>query len=166
LQYTNAMDTYFIVNAEGLIRVLNELMYREGGIVRLHNGIGDFRRRNNREGRHHAIWELLANFGDQQGSHTSTSTTSKGVGDLEALKAVAALSFTPNDIKNLVNKLCSLGVMTLGPVVSSTRLTKDEVIRTEELAKRTSSHGIHCARFEIDEDSARDIFVVGCLLVL
>jgi hypothetical protein len=140
-------------------------MDREGGVVRLHNGIGDFRRWNNREGCHHAIWELLANFGDQQCSHTSTSTTSKGVGDLKALQAVAALGFTTNDIKNLVNKLCSLSVMTLGPVVSSTRLTEDEVIGTEELTERTSSDRVHCARFKVDEDSARDIFVVGCVEV-
>ena len=83
--------------------------------------------------------------------------------DLESLKAVATFSFTTNDIKNLVNKLCSLGVMTLGPVVSSTRLTKDEVVGTEELTERTSSNGIHRARLEVDENSARDILVVGRL---
>ena len=85
------------------------------------------------------------------------------MGDLKPLKAVAALSFTTDNIKNLVNKLCSFGVMTFGPVVSSTRLTKDEVVGTKELTERTSSNSIHCARFEVDEDSARDIFVIGRL---
>ena len=163
LRIQNEVGAHLIVDAEGLIRVLDELMYREGRIVWLNDGIGDFWRWNNGEGCHHAIWKLFANLGDQQGSHTSTSTTSKRVGDLKALEAVAALSFTTNNVKDLVNKLCSLGVMALGPVVSSTRLTKDEVIRTEELTERTSSDSIHCAGFEVDKDSARDIFVVGCL---
>jgi len=138
-------------------------MYRERGVVRLDDGIGDLGRWDNREGCHHAIWEFFANLRDQQGSHTSTSTSTERVSDLEALEAVTALSFTANDIENLVNKLCSFGVVTFGPVVSSTRLTKDEVIRTEQLTERTSSDSIHCARFEVNEDSARDIFVVGCL---
>ena len=159
----NDFDAHLIVNAESLVRVLNELMYREGGVVRLDDGIGNLGRWDNREGCHHAIWELFANLGDQQCSHTSTSTSTERVSDLEALEAVAALSFTTNDIENLVNKLCSFSVVTFGPVVSSTRLTKDEVIRTEQLTERTSSDSIHSARFEVDEDSARDIFVIGCL---
>lgn len=135
-------------------------MNGECGVVRLDNGVRDLGGWNDREGCHHAIWELLANLGDQQRPHTSTSTTTKGVSNLEALQAVATLSFTANDIKNLVDKLCSLRVMTLGPVVSSTRLTKDKVVRTEELTERTSSDSIHCARLKVDKDSARDIFVV------
>jgi len=138
-------------------------MYRERGVVRLDDGIGDLGRWHNREGCHHAIWEFFANLGDQQCSHTSTSTSTERVSDLEALEAVAALSFTTNNIENLVNKLCSFSVVTFGPVVSSTRLTKDEVIRTEQLTERASSDSIHCTRFEVNEDSARDVFVVGCL---
>jgi hypothetical protein len=157
------VDAYLIVNAEGLVRILNELMNGECGVVRLDNGVRDLGGWNNREGCHHAIWELFANLGDQQGSHASTSTTTKGVGDLEALQAVATFSFAANNIKNLVDKLCPLGVVTLGPVVSSTRLTKDKVVRTEELTERTCADSIHCARLKVDQDSARDIFVVRCL---
>ena len=101
------------------------------------------------------------------------------MGDLETLQAVAALSFTTDDIKNLVNKLCAFSVVTLGPVVSctllqfalsvilskltSTTLAEDEVVRSEELTERTSSDGIHRARLEIDKDSSGDIFVAGRL---
>jgi hypothetical protein len=156
-------DAHLIVNAESLVRVLNELMHRECSVVRLDDGIGDLGGWDNREGGHHAIWELFANLGDQQCSHASTSTSTERVSDLETLEAVAALSFTTDDVENLVNEFCSLGVVAFGPVVSGTRLAKDEVIRTEQLTERTSSDSIHCARFEVDENSARDIFVVGCL---
>jgi hypothetical protein len=40
------------------------------------------------------------------------------MGDLEALEAVAAFGLTANDVENLVNKLSTLSVVTLGPVVA------------------------------------------------
>ena len=48
--------------------------------------------------------------------------------------------------------------------LTSTALAKDEVVGTEELTEGTGSNSIHGARFEIDEDSAGNIFVVGCLV--
>jgi hypothetical protein len=69
------------------------------------------------------------------------------VGDLEALKAIAALSLATDDIEDLVDKLSTLSVVTLGPVVAyfvllvslfwrgvnltSTALAEDEVVGTE-----------------------------------
>jgi hypothetical protein len=94
-----------IVDTKGLIRVLDKLVNGESGIIGFNNGIRNLGRRNNGESGHHAVWELLTNLGDQKRTHTSTCSTTERVGDLEALEAVAALSFTSNDIKNLVNKL-------------------------------------------------------------
>ena len=98
---------------------------------------------------------------------------------METLQAVAALSFTTDDIENLVNKLSAFCVVTLGPVVAyllllfalsiilfrltSTTLTEDEVVWSEELTERTSSNGVHRAWLEIDKDSSGDIFVAGRL---
>jgi proteasome assembly chaperone (PAC2) family protein len=81
------------------------------------------------------------------------------VGDLETLEAVAALSLTTDDVKDLVDKLSTLSVVTLGPVVASTRLAENEVVGAEELAKRSSADGIHGTGLKIDEDSARNILV-------
>jgi hypothetical protein len=81
------------------------------------------------------------------------------VGDLEALKAVAALSFATNDIENLIDKLGTLSVMTLCPVVTSTGLAEDEVIWAEELTEWASADGVHGTWLEIDEDSAGDKLV-------
>ena len=90
----------------------------EGSVVRLDDSVRDLRGGNDGEGSHHAVWEFLADLGDEQGTHTSTGTTAERVGDLEALKAVAALGFAANDIKNLINKLSTLSVVTLSPVVA------------------------------------------------
>ena len=54
--------------------------------------------------------------------------------DLEALEAVAGLGLLADDIEDRVDELGSLGVVTLGPVVTGSGLAEDEVIRTEKLA--------------------------------
>jgi len=86
------------------------------------------------------------------------------MGDLETLKAVATLGLTTNNVKDLVNQLRTLGVVTLCPVVASARLTEDEIVRTEKLSKRSSTNGVHCARFQVNEDSTGNELVSGGLV--
>ena len=103
------------------------------------------------------------------------------MGDLEALKAIAALGLTSHDIEDLIDELSTFGVVTLGPVVAyrrvigfalsigceiltSTTLTKDEVVGSEQLTERTSADSVHGSRLEIDEDCARDILVASSLV--
>lgn len=143
--------------------MLNELVNGESGVVRLNDSVGDLGGGNNGESGHHAVGELLADLGDEEGTHTSTGTTTEGVGDLEALEAVAALRLTADDINDLVDQLGTLSVMTLGPVVSSAGLAEDEVVGTEELTEGTSTDGIHGAGLEIDEDGTGHILVAGGL---
>jgi hypothetical protein len=85
------------------------------------------------------------------------------VGDLETLEAVAALGLTADDIENVVDKFSSLSVMTLGPVVSGTGLTENEVVGSEKLSEGTSTDGIHGTGLEIDEDGTGNILVTGGL---
>lgn len=155
--------THLVVNAEGLVRVLDELMDGKGGVVGLNNGIGDLGRGHNREGGHHTVGELLTDLGDQESTHTGTGTTTKRVGDLETLEAVAALGLTTDDIEDLVNKLGTLSVMTLGPVVTSTRLAENEVVGTEKLSEGASADSVHGAGLEIDKNGAGNKLVVGSL---
>lgn len=135
----------------------------EGGVVRLDNGVGDLGRRHDGEGGHHAVGELLTNLGDKQSTHTSTSTTTQRVGDLETLKGVTALSLATDDIQNLVNQLGTLSVVTLGPVVSGTGLAEDEVVGAEKLAERTGADGVHGTGLEIDENGTGNVLVAGGL---
>jgi hypothetical protein len=86
------------------------------------------------------------------------------VRDLETLEAVAALSLATDNVENLINKLGTLSVMTLGPVVASTGLTENEVVGTEELAEGTGTDSVHCAGLKIDKDSAGNILVTGSLV--
>ena len=100
--------------------------------------------------------------------------------NLEALEAIAALGLTSHHIEDLIDELSAFGVVTLGPVVAchiivnfassieydvltSTALTKDEVVGAEELTEGTGADGVHGTGLEIDEDCARDI-LVACSL--
>jgi hypothetical protein len=152
-----------VVNAERLVRVLDQLVDGECSVVGLDDGVGDLGRGHDGVGSHHAVGELLADLGDQERTHTGAGTTAEGVGDLETLEAVAALSLAAHDIEDLVDQLGTLSVMALRPVVASTRLAEDEVVGTEQLSEGAGADGVHGTGLEIDEDGAGDELVVGRL---
>merc|ERR1712167_169021 len=81
-----------VVNAHNLIGVLDELMHGEGGVVGLNDSVGHLGRGDDGEGDHLPVGVLLTDLGDKEGAHAGAGTATEGVGDLEALKAVAALS--------------------------------------------------------------------------
>ena len=47
--------------------------------------------------------------------------------------------------------------MTLGPVVSGTGLSEDEVVGSEELTEGSSSDRVHCSGLQIHKDSSGDV---------
>ena len=51
--------------------------------------------------------------------------------------------------------------MTLGPVVSSSRLSEHEVVGSEELTEGSGSDGVHGAGLEIHKDSAGNVSSTG-----
>ena len=79
------------------------------------------------------------------------------MGDLESLEAIAAFGFLSDDIEDGVDELSTFGVVALGPVVTSTGLTEDEVVWSEELTEGASSDGVHGSGFEVHEDGSWDV---------
>ena len=124
-----------VVKEERLVRVLDELVDREDAVVRLDDGVGHLRRREDRVGAHDAVGVLLADLGDEEGTHASAGAATERVGHGEALEAVAALGLLADDVKDGVDELGALGVVALGPVVARARLAEDEVVRAEDLAE-------------------------------
>ena len=155
-----------VINDEGLIGVLNELMDGEGGVVGLNNGVGDLGRGGDGEGGHDPVGVLLSDLGDQESSHSGSGATTERVGELESLEAVTALSFLPHNIEDRVDELSSLSVMSLGPVVASTRLSEDEVVRSEDLSERSGSDGVHGIGLQINKDSSGNVLSTGGLVVV
>lgn len=69
----------------------------------------------------------------------------------------------PQNIEHRVNKLGSLGVITLGPVVTCSRLSVNKGIGPEEVGEGAGTDEIDDTGLEVDLDGSRDVFFVGCL---
>jgi hypothetical protein len=155
-----------VVNAHDLIGVLNKLMDGEGGVVGLNDGIGDLGGRHDGESAHHAVGVLFTDLGDEECSHTGTGTTTEGVGNLESLEAIATLSFLADNIEDGVNELSTFGVMSLGPVVTGTGLSENEVIGSEKLSEGSGTDGVHGTGLEIHKDGSGDVTATGGFIIV
>ena len=94
-----------VINAEGLVGVLDQLVDGEGCVVGLDDGVRDLGRGDNRVGVHDPVWILLPDLGDEEGSHAGPGSTPEGVGHLEPLEAVAGLGLLADHIEDGVNEL-------------------------------------------------------------
>jgi len=155
-----------VIDDLDLIGVLDELMDGKGSVVWLDDGIRDLWRWEDGEGFHDSVWVFFSDLGDQEGTHTGTGTTTQRVADLETLKAIATFSLLSNDIEDGVDKFSTFSVVTLGPVVTSTGLTEDEVVWSEELTEWTSSDRVHGTWFKIHQDGSWDISSTSGLVVV
>lgn len=111
-----------VVNAEGFICVLQKLVDRQGGVVWLHYGVRDFWGGHDAEGIHDAVGVLLPDLVDDERPHAGASATTQRVNQLEPLQAVAAFALISHPVNHLLHQLRSLSVVTLSPVVSSSRV--------------------------------------------
>jgi len=88
------------------------------------------------------------------------------VGNLETLEAITTFSFLSNDIEDGVNKLSTFGVVTLGPVVTGTSLSENEVVWSEELTEWSSSDRVHGSWFEIHKDGSWNVSSTGGFVIV
>merc|ERR1719474_2403548 len=85
---------------------------------------------------------------------------------LEALQAIARLRLLPDHISDAVHQLGPLSVVPLGPVVAGATLPEDEVVWAEDLTIGATSHRVHRAWLEVDEDCPWNIFPPRGLVVV
>mmetsp|Transcript_30657 Transcript_30657/g.49619 ORF Transcript_30657/g.49619 Transcript_30657/m.49619 type:complete len:232 (-) Transcript_30657:93-788(-) len=150
-----------IVDDHNFVGVFYKLMYRESGIVWLHDGIRHLGRRENGESLHNSVRIFLSDLGNKKRSHAGTSSTTQRMSNLETLQTVAALRFLSYNVQNRIDQLSTLCIVSLCPVVASARLTENEIVWAEELTIRTSADGVHGTRLEIHQDSSRNISPAG-----
>jgi hypothetical protein len=155
-----------VIDAVGLVGVLDQLVDGEGGVVRLDDGVRDFWRWDDGEGVHDSVWVFLSDFGDEQSSHTGTGTATQRVSQLKTLKAIARLGLLSYDIENGIDEFSAFGVVTFGPVVTGSGLTENEVIWSEDLTEWTGPDTVHGTWLQIDEDGSWDVFTAGSLVVV
>ena len=56
--------------------------------------------------------------------------------------------------------------MSLGPVVASSRLSKHEVVRSEDLSEWSRSDRVHGARLQVHQHSSGHVLATGGLVVV
>ena len=88
------------------------------------------------------------------------------MGDLETLEAIATFGFFTDNIEDGVDEFSTFGVMSLGPVVTGTSLTEDEVVGSEELTEGTSTDGVHGSGLEVHENGSGDESTAGGLVIV
>jgi len=80
---------------------------------------------------------------------------------LETLEAIASFGFLSDDIEDGINEFGTFGVVTLGPIVTGTGLSKDEVVWSEDLTEWARSHRVHGSWFKIDEDGSWNVLATS-----
>merc|ERR1719179_8771 len=88
-----------IVDAVGLVSVLDQLVDGEGGVVGLHHGVRDLGGGDHGVAVHDPVRKLFSDLGDEKGSHTRPGSTSQRMSQLESLKTVTTLGLFPDNIK-------------------------------------------------------------------
>jgi len=156
----------FVINDHALIGVFDELMDRESSVVWFDNGIRHLGGWEDGEGLHDSVGIFFSDLGDQESTHTGTGTTTERVGDLETLKTITSFSFLSDNVEDGVDEFSTFGVVTLGPVVTSTSLSEDKVVRSEELTEWAGSDRVHRSWFEIHEDSSWDESTTSSLVIV
>ena len=112
----------------------------------------------NGEGVHDPVGVFLTDLGDEERSHTGSGATAEGVCKLESLETVTALGLLTDNIEDRVYELSTLGVMSLGPVVSGSALSEHKVVGSEDLSEWTRSDGVHGSGLKIHKDGTGHIF--------
>ena len=97
-----------VVEEEGLVGVLDELVDGEDAVVGLDDGVGHLGGGEDGVGAHHAVGVLLADLGDEERAHAGAGAATERVGHGEALEAVAALGLLADDVQHRVDELGTL----------------------------------------------------------
>jgi len=94
----------------------------------------------------------------QEGSETTTGSTTERVENHETLKTGTLVSLFTKSVKNKVDNFFTDGVVTTGVIIGGIFLSGDELFWVEQLAVRTRTDFVNDGWFQIKEDSTGDVF--------
>jgi len=147
----------FIVDHDSDIGVLEEGVGGEDGVVGLNNGGGNLRGRIDGETELGLLTVVDGKSLEEEGAETGSSSTTDGVEDEETLETSALIGKLSNPVEAEIDDLLTNGVVTTSEVVGGIFLTRDELLRMEELSVGTSSNLIDDGGLEIEEDASGDV---------
>merc|ERR1719329_2050720 len=89
-----------VVKQHAFIGILDQLVERQDSIVWLDNSVRDLWGWDDGKSLHDAVRVFLTNLGDEEGTHTRSSASTKRVAELETLQAITAFCFLAHHIKH------------------------------------------------------------------
>jgi YD repeat-containing protein len=146
-----------VVHEEGTVGVLEGGVAGQDGVVWLNNSSGDLRSWVDSKLELGLLAVVDGKTLHEKGSETGTGTTTEGVEDQETLETGAVVSELADSVEDEVDELLTDGVVTTSVVVSSIFLTRDELLRVEELTVGTSADLINNGWLKINEDSTWNV---------
>ena len=146
-----------VVEHNGDIGVLEERVGGEDRVVGLNDGGGDLRRGVDGEAELGLLAVINGKSLEEERSKTGSSATTDGVEHKESLETSALIGELSDSVEAEINNFLTDGVVTTGEVVGGILLTRDELLRVEELSVGAGSDLIDDGGLEIEEDGARDV---------
>ena len=153
----------FVIDHEGAIRVIDHSVGSKNGVVWFDDSSRNLWSWVNSEFELGLLAIIDGKAFKKEGAETSTSTTTEGVEDEEALKTSALVSELTDAVEGKVDDFLTDGVVTTGVVVSSIFLAVDELFWVEELAVCAGTNFIDDSWFKIDEDGTWDVLASASL---
>jgi len=146
-----------VVEHDGDISVLEERVGGEDGVVRLNDGSGDLRGREDGETELGFLTIIDGKSLEEEGTETGSSSSTDGVEDEETLETCALIRELSDSIEAEIDDFFTNGVMSSGEVVGSIFFTGDELLWMEELSVGSGSDLIDDGWLEIEEDGSWDV---------
>mmetsp|Transcript_47106 Transcript_47106/g.134062 ORF Transcript_47106/g.134062 Transcript_47106/m.134062 type:complete len:320 (-) Transcript_47106:199-1158(-) len=147
-----------IVVEEALVGVLQHVLEGQGGVVRLQINIADARSRDQSEGLHDALAvpvKVVAQRLHQQPSEPRPRPSRDCVCELNALQAIASLSFLPDQVQHTVGQVRPLRVEGLGITIAGPLVVPDYVLGPVQMAEGSRGDGCQVLHVQIDQHTAR-----------
>ena len=82
----------------------------------------------------------------------------------ETLESIAALRLLPHHIRHRVDELCTLGAVSLLPIVPRAKLHEHKVDRPDRLSEQSRTDAVHGSQLEVHENRAGHVAATGGLI--
>mmetsp|Transcript_19637 Transcript_19637/g.22574 ORF Transcript_19637/g.22574 Transcript_19637/m.22574 type:complete len:488 (-) Transcript_19637:42-1505(-) len=146
-----------VVQHRGDVRVLQQRVRGEHGVVRLDDGRRHLRRRVHGAADLGLLAVVHGQALQQQRAQARARAATDGVVHHEALQTSAVVRQLADAVQAQVDDLLADRVVATSVVVRSVLLSGDQLLRVEQLAVRARAHLVHDRRLQVEEHSAGDV---------
>ena len=141
-----------VVEHHGKLRVLQQVVGAEHGVVGLHHGGAEEGRRIDREAELGLLAVVQRQSLEQQRTETRTGTSAHRVEDEEALNRVAGVSHLAETVHHDVDVLLADGVVTASVVVGGVFLSRNQLLGVVQVLAGTVAELVDHGGLQINED--------------